>query len=97
MNKPVNEKETDIIEWIISMQKGKYYPIDFTIENGFLEDFPETMGFYTEAPIKKIDLRHLPSQKPKILIECIEKFLKETNRQFLFSPETIKRIENEII
>ncbi len=96
MNKPFNEKETDIIKWIISMQKGKYLPIDFTIKNGFSEDFPETTEFYIDGSRNKIKLRDLPSQKPKILKKFIQNNLEHYSVWYMFSEETIDRVENEI-
>ncbi len=94
---PVNKKKTDIIKWIISMQKGKYYPIDFTIENGFSKDFPETTEFYIEGHENEIKLRDLPSQKPKMLKKFIKNNLEHSDIWCMFSDETIKRIENGII
>ncbi len=97
MNKPVNKKKTDIIKWIISMQKGKYLPIDFTIENGFSKDFPGTIRFYIDSSKNIYELRDLPSEKPKMLKKFIKKYFMPHNIGRLFSDETIKRIENEII
>ncbi len=93
---PVNKKKTDIIKWIISMKKGKYLPIDFTIENGFCEDFPGTLEFYSNYGPDTYKLRDLPSQKPKILKHFIQNNLEHYNIRSIFSDATIKRIENEI-
>ncbi len=96
LNKMIKTK-TDIIKWIISMQKGKYLPIDFTIENGFSEDFPGTTRFYIDYSRYTYELRDLPLQKPKFLRKFIKKYFMAHNIRRLFSAETIKRIENEII
>ncbi len=94
---PVNKKKTDIIKWIVSMKKGKYLPIDFTIENGFSKDFPGTLEIYLDYGPDTYKLRDLPSQSRKILKKFIKNNLEHYNIRSMFSAETIKRIENEII
>ncbi len=79
------------------MRNGKYFPIDFTIENGFCEDFPGTKRIYIGYSSDNYVLRDLPSQEPRLLKQFINRSLEAHNIGNMYSAETIKRIKNGIL
>ncbi len=79
------------------MRNGKYFPIDFTIENGFCEDFPGTTRLYIDCSRYPYELMDLPSQEPRLLKQFINRSLEAHNIGNMYSAETIKRIKNGIL